>query len=63
MKTNSDCLSNDNEKSWPMEQGGNHKSKIHTKFVRIEYPGIIHNTERAMDTLGGIHNIEMVNNN
>ncbi|XP_057671656.1 general transcription factor 3C polypeptide 5 [Diorhabda carinulata] len=34
--------------------------KLDRKFVRIEYPGIVKNVSKAIETLGGIGNIEMV---
>lgn len=50
----------ENQENCHMSQGDGHKLKINTKIVRIEYPGIIQNTERAIETLGGICNIEKV---
>lgn len=42
------------------EHGKKHTFKLDTKFVRIEYPGLVKNVDKAIDTLGGIKRIEMV---
>lgn len=38
----------------------NYTFKLEKKFIRIEYPGLIKNIDKAMDTLGGINGIELV---
>lgn len=34
--------------------------RLTRKFVRIEYPGIVKNVPKALETLGGIYNVETV---
>lgn len=59
MDRHSECISNLNEETH-QKHPKHRKLKIDKKIVRIEYPGIIQNTDRALDTLGGINKIEKV---
>lgn len=43
-----------------IEHAKNFTYKLDKKLVRIEYPGLVKNLNKAMDTLGGINRIEMV---
>lgn len=61
MKNDSNgILKDNNDENCKMDRGGGHTFKIDKKIVRIEYPGNIRSIDRAMDTLGGLNNIEMV---
>lgn len=34
--------------------------EIKKKFVRVEYPGVVKNVNKAIETLGGIKSLELV---
>lgn len=38
----------------------NEKLDIKCNIVRIEYPGLVKNTEKALETLGGLNALELV---
>lgn len=42
------------------EYGKDCTFKLDKKFLRIEYPGIVQNVDKAVETFGGIERIEMV---
>lgn len=47
-------------KNWKEKQNKIHFHNINRKLLRIEYPGIVDNIDKALDTLGGISNVELV---
>lgn len=52
------------EENIPPEEETIHNAKFYPdfsrKFVCIQYPGIVQNVDRMIETLGGIENIETV---
>lgn len=42
------------------EHGKKHTFKLDKKLVRIEYPGLVKNIDKAIETLGGMNRIEVV---
>lgn len=43
-----------------IQHGKEHTFKFDKKFLRIEYPGVVQNIDKAMETFGGIERVEMV---
>lgn len=43
-----------------IQQSKQCKFKFDKKFLRIEYPGIVQNIDKALDSFGGIERVEMV---
>ena len=49
-----------NKKKAENELDPKHIVQINKHLVRVEYPGEVKNVDRAIETLGGIHDIEEV---